>query len=253
MISVHNSYENFSAVKERLYEQLRHPFLMRYIDTPFVDEEKLLVLYSILKGADLNREQIQHYALTIMLVQIALDTHEKVSNKEDIEEAQFHKRRQLTVLAGDYYSGLYYCLLAQNHDIALIRALAEGIKEINEQKVKLYQRQAVSVAEIINSVEIIESSLLQKACHYFCVHDWTPFVSVVTARRRIEHEYEMHKENKAAPIFEALKQSLQKSAAAEEEQLDWFYESYMQNTVQQLRELTNQNKAFANTLELLAH
>lgn len=121
-------------------EKLRHPYFINYIEEPFIDEEKIALLYGALKSANLHIEQIEHYVVTIMLVQIALDTHERVSNKAGEEEIEFHKCRQLTVLAGDYYSGLYYYLLSMNRDIVLIRALAEGIKEINEHKIMLYQK-----------------------------------------------------------------------------------------------------------------
>ena len=133
-------YGGYAGIKEKLMEKLRHPYFINYIEEPFIDEEKIALLYGALKSANLHIEQIEHYVVTIMLVQIALDTHERVSNKAGEEEIEFHKCRQLTVLAGDYYSGLYYYLLSMNRDIVLIRALAEGIKEINEHKIMLYQK-----------------------------------------------------------------------------------------------------------------
>nr|WP_028400483.1 heptaprenyl diphosphate synthase component 1 [Ectobacillus panaciterrae] len=245
---MYNSLEDFNAVRNQLHARLQHPFLMRYIDTPVVDEEKLLLLYSILKSANLHIEHIQHYALTIMLVQIALDTHEKVSDKLDAEAGESHKRRQLTVLAGDYYSGLYYYLLAENHDISLIRALAQGIKEINEQKIRLYQQSDRSVAAVVRSVEIIESSLLQKTCEFFNVPDWNAFSSVVLARKRIAGEYKQYEQHGHAPIFAAWKRIL---ASATEENVHLLYKTYMQETMQQLQNWTVQYAQWTQALKLL--
>ena len=121
-----------------------------------------------------------------MLVQIALDTHEKVSNKANEETSGFHKRRQLTVLAGDYYSGLYYYLLSMNCDIILIRALAEGIKEINEHKIMLYQKAHVAIRDIMESVVIIESALLQKTCDHFQLSNWKPYITYVLGKNRLQ-------------------------------------------------------------------
>ena len=163
-------YGGYAGIKEKLMEKLRHPYFINYIEEPFIDEEKIALLYGALKSANLHIEQIEHYVVTIMLVQIALDTHEKVSNKAGEEAIESHKCRQLTVLAGDYYSGLYYYLLSMNRDIVLIRALAEGIKEINEHKIMLYQKAHETTDDIMKSVVTIESALLQKHVIIFIYH-----------------------------------------------------------------------------------
>ena len=51
------------------------------------------------------------------------------------------KVRQLTVFAGDYYSGLYYKHLAKVGNISIIRMLSEGVKDINEHKVIVYHKE----------------------------------------------------------------------------------------------------------------
>ncbi|KFN01341.1 heptaprenyl diphosphate synthase (HEPPP synthase) subunit 1 family protein [Bacillus clarus] len=188
--------------------RLRHPYFIKYIEEPVVDEEKVALLYAALKSANLHKDQIDHYVVTIMLVQIALDTHEKVSNKEDKETSGFHKRRQLTVLAGDYYSGLYYYLLSMNCDIVLIRALAEGIKEINEHKIMLYQKVYETVDEIVESVVAIESALLQKACDHFHLSYWKPFVTCVLGKNRLQKEYQLHADKQNSPVFQAVQETI---------------------------------------------
>lgn len=197
-------YGGYAGIKEKLMEKLRHPYFINYIEEPFIDEEKIALLYGALKSANIHKEQIDHYVVTIMLVQIALDTHEKVSNKANEETSGFHKRRQLTVLAGDYYSGLYYYLLSMNCDIILIRALAEGIKEINEHKIMLYQKAHVTIQDIMESVVIIESALLQKTCDHFQLSNWKPYITYVLGKNRLQKECQLYADKQNSPVFQAV-------------------------------------------------
>lgn len=189
-------------------EKLRHPYFINYIEEPFIDEEKIALLYGALKSANLHIEQIEHYVVTIMLVQIALDTHERVSNKAGEEEIGFHKCRQLTVLAGDYYSGLYYYLLSMNRDIVLIRALAEGIKEINEHKIMLYQKAHETTDDIMKSIVTIESALLQKTCDHFQLSHWKSFITYVLGGNRLQKEIQLYADKQHSPVFQAMQDAL---------------------------------------------
>ena len=201
-------YGGYAGTKEKLMEKLRHPYFINYIEEPFIDEEKIALLYGALKSANLHIEQIEHYVVTIMLVQIALDTHERVSNKAGEEEIEFHKCRQLTVLAGDYYSGLYYYLLSMNRDIVLIRALAEGIKEINEHKIMLYQKAHETTDDIMKSIVTIESALLQKTCDHFQLSHWKPFITYVLGGNRLQKEIQLYADKQHSPVFQAMQDAL---------------------------------------------
>ncbi|WP_141552388.1 MULTISPECIES: heptaprenyl diphosphate synthase component 1 [Bacillus cereus group] len=201
-------YGGYAGIKEKLMEKLRHPYFINYIEEPFIDEEKIALLYGALKSANLHIEQIEHYVVTIMLVQIALDTHERVSNKAGEEEIEFHKCRQLTVLAGDYYSGLYYYLLSMNRDIVLIRALAEGIKEINEHKIMLYQKAHETTDDIMKSIVMIESALLQKTCDHFQLSHWKPFIIYVLGGNRLQKEIQLYADKQDSPVFQAMQDAL---------------------------------------------
>lgn len=242
-MSVDDIYECMKEIKERLEEKLRHPYVMRHIDLPFIDEDKLLLLYSLLQSANLHIDEIQHYALTIMLVKIALDTHENVSNNIGSEDS--HTKRQITALAGDYYSGLYYYLLAERHNIALIRILAAGIEEVNEEKIVLYQEKRKTVADVVESVSIIESALLQKACDHFHVPLWKPFVAAAAALKRMEREYAMHQKREKTPVRSAFLRILPS------EEMNAVYESCIENTKKELHKLAEGHEKLIRTMKLL--
>ncbi|RBW70285.1 heptaprenyl diphosphate synthase component 1 [Bacillus taeanensis] len=158
-----------ASLKEELAGVVNHPYILKFIERPEIDEDKLMLLYFMLNEQKI--EQKDQYILPIMLVQIALDTHDTVSQVNLINE-QAYKNQQLTVLAGDYYSSLYYYFLSQINDIKMIRVLAGAIQEINEKKMNYHHDQNQSIDEIIEQVSIIESGLLQKVAKHFNLSLW---------------------------------------------------------------------------------
>lgn len=42
-------YGGYAGIKEKLMEKLRHPYFINYIEEPFIDEEKIALLYGALK------------------------------------------------------------------------------------------------------------------------------------------------------------------------------------------------------------
>ena len=205
-----NLMVKLADVKEQINEKIKHPYLLKHIESPIIDEDKLLLLLSLLNKGDIPEFIAKKYCTTIMLIQIALDTHEHVSNQKlDSEEL---KSRQLTVLAGVYYSGLYYKILAGIDDIEMIRSLAEGIKEVNEHKISLYQKAANNFDELMNDVRKIESSLFVKVTSYLDNKEWSEFSSNLLFIKRLKAERELFVEGRKSVVFEALRNVVVKTA-----------------------------------------
>lgn len=162
---------NVELWKNRIEKKLNHHFLYKHIDRPEINEEKLRILiYLFQNNLELTDDQIEMSIIATTLVQTALDTHEKVSihfdSKKDSREKVLND--QLSVLAGDYYSGLYYYLLSEIREVDLIHLLATAIKEINEYKMNLYYMKDSSLEEHIAVIQEIESLLyvyIAKATH----------------------------------------------------------------------------------------
>lgn len=190
-------------IKEQVEKRVYHSYLLEYIEAPIIDEDKLLILISIMDRLELSFNKMQNYALSTMLVQIALDTHEHILKSSDDE-----KGRQLTVLAGDYYSGLYYKLLAESEDILIIKALAKGIKEINEHKVLVYQKKIGGIDKLMSSIKKIESSLHVKLAEYFKVDIWNEILANLLFFKRLLTERKQFICAGNSFVFEALMRNL---------------------------------------------
>jgi heptaprenyl diphosphate synthase len=197
----HTIIKKVSEVKALIEQKVLHPYLLQHIEVPVIDEDKLLLLVSRMEGLGLSHNEQMNYALTAMLVQIALDTHEHVTNKKVSFDL---KERQLTVLAGDYYSGLYYKHLAESDDILMIRALANGIKEVNENKILFYQKDFPSMDHLLTSVMNIEASLLARFSDYFGGSPWKPFAEGFLLLKRLLTERKLYSEKGFSPFFEAM-------------------------------------------------
>jgi heptaprenyl diphosphate synthase len=190
VINLPDIRQKFTDIKEQVEQKVFHPYLLKYIEKPVIDEDKLLILVSIMDRLELSYNELKNYTMTTMLIQIALDTHEHISNA-DVDE----KNRQLTVLAGDYYSGLYYKLLADS----------ENIKEVNEHKVSVYQKELNGIDNLMTSIKKIESSLLVKFSECFKVDLWNEFIVNLFFFKRLLEEKNLFIEARSSTVFEYMK------------------------------------------------
>ena len=205
MIYLLDLQNKLDGTRELLLKKLSHPYLREHVESPFIDDDRLLLLTSLLEQQEVNQERAKNYTVTTMLLQIALDTHEQVHNSQPGEEDENHKRRQLTVLAGIYFSGLYYKLLADMDDIEMIKRLASGVKEVNEQKILLYQKEAEAIDKLMESVKLIESTLLGKVADHFDASDWFEFASNWLFVKRLLSEETKFIKSGSSLVFNALK------------------------------------------------
>ncbi|AIM15446.1 MULTISPECIES: heptaprenyl diphosphate synthase component 1 [Neobacillus] len=192
----------YLSIKEKVEKSVFDTYLLKYIKAPIIDDEKLLILISIMDQLDLSDNELETYVLSTMLVQIALDTHEYISTAKD------EKIRQLTVLAGDYFSGLYYKLLAESEDHLVIRALSRGIKEVNEHKIAVYHKETTEIQKLMQSMMMIESSLLLRLFEYFKLDLWNELVSHLLLFKRLLNEKNEFIQKGRSFLFDALKQTV---------------------------------------------
>ncbi|MGM0873999.1 MAG: heptaprenyl diphosphate synthase component 1 [Bacillota bacterium] len=180
-------YVELAKLKIALEEKLTHPFLEKYLISPKIDEDKLLIFYAIFNEIDLSEDLKESYIMTAMLVQIALDTHDHVTTQNDINSTDF-VQRQLIALAGDYFSGLYYFMLSEIKDINMIRTLAVAIKEINEHKLRLYHDVNADIQSIMDSLFIVETVLFERVAEHLKLDPWKLISTRFLIYKRLSHE-----------------------------------------------------------------
>lgn len=202
-------YKYSKEIHSHIISKATHPYLSRFLKQPNIDQKKLHLLILIFHQLKISDEARDQYITATMLVQTALDVHDDVTGTSSSEEeTEKLRNRQLTVLAGDYYSGLYYYILAKLENIELIKSLAEGIKYINEQKIILGQNVFKDEKSIIECVRIIESSLLVKVQECFNSTRYTTFVEHSTLLYRLQLEKIAFKANEYSFVYNAFSHQL---------------------------------------------
>lgn len=193
--------QKIDAIKAIVEKKLNHHFLLRQIEFPVVDEDRILMLAMAVNGLELPDAQTDQFVTSAMLVQVALDTHENVMN-----HFSSMKERQLAVLAGDYFSGLYYRLLADHDNIELIRTLAKAIKLINEYKVSLYQFEMDDIDTFMLHLKKVETTVIEKFCGHFNFVQYNVLFAELLFFKRLVSEWEKYRRGHFSILFEGLKQ-----------------------------------------------
>jgi heptaprenyl diphosphate synthase len=212
VINVSDINRKKAYMLEKINQFIHHSYLKKFIDIPKVDEDKLFLLVAMCNDLELDENILETYIVTTMLVQVALDVHEEVSILENLQDLE-QKQQQLKVLAGDYFSGLYYSLLSQVEDITMIKSIAHCIKLINEHKIRVYRQDSSYQDTILDSLRIIESELFINIANTFKLTDWKSIVSEVLLLKRLYKEKIQFLETDSSVIINFL---LEKSTSNSE-------------------------------------
>ncbi|TKH07105.1 heptaprenyl diphosphate synthase component 1 [Peribacillus simplex] len=203
-----NITDDIRQLKRLIETKAQHPYLLKYIQKPSLDEDKLILLWGLFNDLDVLSEKRNQYIISTMLVQIALDTHEIVSNSgEGTELPEVLKNRQLQVLAGDYYSGLYYQGLASVGNVDMIRILSSAIKKINDNKIILYQQGSINdVPTLLMTIKAIEASLIHKLADYYNEPAWIDIAEDLLLLKRLHAEKSSYMESGQSIVFDVLRE-----------------------------------------------
>lgn len=179
MTSIHRELEPIIA---DIMRQGNYPYAERYIGEPGIPIFLMKMVCLIMQSYSVPREKIHRYCVAISFLQMGVDTHERVSVGEEMT-SHGKRSRQLLVLAGDYYSGLFYRLLAEEGDMVAIRQLSEAVCDINEAKMELYglHRKKSTLRSPTALLRRIRGSLVRTVAELFHPveeksNPWIPFV-----------------------------------------------------------------------------
>ena len=147
--------------------------LEKYTEGPSVERAHLFFfLLPFFDGKQWSGE-IEGAAKTVSIVYAALHAHDQVKN------SPVTKKQQLTVLAGDFYSGIYYQMLSNTNNIKLIQQLATGIIKVSEKKASFYESTPLSIIGIEEAVTIIETELITTFYSFYGFEKYTPLAKLM--------------------------------------------------------------------------
>ena len=115
-----------------------YDMILLHTDLPDFPELRIRLLYACLQGAAVPQDKGELYALVTALIQMGLDTHDRVPATSLEKGKPAARSRQMKVLAGVYFSSRYYQLLAKAGEIDMIQQIAASVSEINRRKMNLY-------------------------------------------------------------------------------------------------------------------
>lgn len=195
--------QHLNSIKKLIQKKSFNSYFHKVIGAPQLDEDRLLMMFISLEDTNLSNSKRDSYIAAAMLVQLALDTHEKVAYPDALM-----KERQLNVLAGDYFSGMYYSVLAQLESVELISTLASAIKTVNEHKITLNQNDGITFNMVMHSYKEVEKVVLEQFCLHFQSTRYIGIFNEFLFLKKLVAEYESFHSGKQGLFFDMLKKNL---------------------------------------------
>lgn len=163
--------ENFRA---ECIELVQYRSLHTYTGGPEFTLDRLFFLLLPMFEQNNWQNANKNAAMAVALITRAIEEHDRIFEKQAIT-----KNQQLIVLAGDYYSGIYYRLLAKNNYIVLLSKLSEKVIEISEKKSLNYGKETLAFEQWVDNIRVIETSLISQYYDYFGWYMYTQLANHV--------------------------------------------------------------------------
>ncbi|MNO24566.1 Heptaprenyl diphosphate synthase component 1 [compost metagenome] len=129
---------------------VEYDMISAHTELPEFPAPRVGLLYTFLNGReDVSARSAEICSLAAFLVQLGMDTHDRIDTAKGRKDEMSMRSRQLKVLAGDYFSSVFYELLAKIDEIDTVSAMSTAICEVNRLKVRLYTK----LQQIIPSAE----------------------------------------------------------------------------------------------------
>ncbi|AQQ53631.1 heptaprenyl diphosphate synthase component 1 [Planococcus lenghuensis] len=207
--------EKITLEQVRIMELVHHRTLEKFTAGPAVKRTRLFFLLLPYLNGEYWSSETEASSKTVSIVQAALDAHEHVE-----ENGAANLEQQLTVLAGDYYSGVYYQVLARLKNIDLVRQLSSAIAEISENKASLYESLPWRPTDIEIAVGEIEAGLIRTFYEFYSYGSYERLAIRALSLLRYESELELLKSGGRSPLLNVLAKATGSMLTAEQ----WLHE-----------------------------
>ncbi|MFJ8086863.1 heptaprenyl diphosphate synthase component 1 [Lysinibacillus sp. NPDC095746] len=199
---------SIAQLKTEIFMDVRHRTLQKYTGLPVLDENQLFyLLVPFFNGEEWQQDE-REAAITVGIVYAALAAHDHIKELDATS-----KEQQLTVLAGDFYSGRYYEILAMSGNVALIRNLSQGIVARCEHQIKVYEAEKRSSEQWFASITNIESGLISKFFELYSFRDYIPIVEKSLLILRLERELATYQRGQVSLMSKVLEESARYAGA----------------------------------------
>lgn len=200
-LGINRYIENYiSELEQYLYE----PIVDRDVGRLPIDTAKVFFLLLPMLNGESWTERVNTAAVAVGAVHAAFDAHDAI----DVSHAT-SKQQQLTVLAGDHFSGVHYRLLASIPELGFIQSLSQTIGRINEVKTMLHRQLPDEPAQWVEAIRIIEAGCITDFLHTFGFSQYAALADAALPLLWLENEDVAPESEAALQLHAELRNALQ--------------------------------------------
>lgn len=220
---------------ERIEALFRSKASHQYVSTItgeiHVNKSMIYFLLHSLQHVDLDPAYKEEQIVAALMVDGAFETHEHVQIAP-VQSALQKKKRQLTILAGDYHWSLYYSMLAHEIHAPILKVFSTSIQLINEEKMRLHLAENTDKDDFLKRLETIESGFLQNIAIYYGQKETAEAANAFFMFKRLNDELQVQEQQPLSAFMAAVhaywtndvEASLQEDAVLGLEEIHWLQE-----------------------------